>query len=245
MIQRTEAVILKTQNWSESSRIIHAFTRKFGRMKFMAKGVRRTKSKFGAAFDPGTLSQVVFYRSIRSEIHTASEASVVFYPGHGLKGTEGLNFLAPALEVAYRATDLESPNLALFNNLLVLIKALEHSPGPQHPLAEFCLASIKNLGYHPVLDRCLGCRKPARDELFLFSLSLGGLLCPGCGKKHGEAVPLTTAVLDSLGFWQQHDHLPPMESADSLFLIRLLAEFINHHLSGHSRLVSFKYLPRD
>ena len=243
MIQRTEAVILKTQNWSESSRIVHAFTRKFGRMKFMAKGVRRTKSKFGAAFDPGTLSQIVFYRSIRSEIHTASEASVVFYPGRAC-GNEGMSFLAPALEVAYRATDLESPNLALFNNLLVLIKALEHSPGPQHPLAEFCLASINNLGYHPVLDRCLDCRKAARDELFLFSLSLGGLLCSGCCKKHGESVSLTRPVLEGLSFWQQHDYLPPMESADSLFLIRLLAEFINQHLSGHSRLVSFKYLPR-
>jgi DNA repair protein RecO (recombination protein O) len=87
MIQRTEAVILKTQNWSESSRIVHAFTRKFGRMKFMAKGVRRTKSKFGAAFDPGTLSQIVFYRSIRSEIHTASEAELSGPgPGGGLPG---------------------------------------------------------------------------------------------------------------------------------------------------------------
>lgn len=244
MIQRTEAVILKIQNWSESSRIVHAFTRKFGRMKFMAKGVRRTKSKFGAAFDPGTLSQIVFYRSIRSEIHTASEASVVFYPGQAC-GSGNMSFLAPALEVAYRATDLESPNLALFNNLIVLLKALENNPGPQHPLAEFCLASIKNLGYHPVLDSCLDCRKPAREESFLFSLSLGGLLCPGCGKKHGEAVPLSRPVLDSLGFWQQHDYLPPMETSDSLFLTRLLAEFINHHLSGHSRLMSFKYLPRD
>ncbi|MBI4726522.1 DNA repair protein RecO [candidate division TA06 bacterium] len=244
MIQRTEAIILKTQNWSESSRIVHAFTRNFGRMKFMAKGVRRSKSKFGAAFDPGTLSQVVFYRSLRSELHTASEASVVFYPGQGLKVTDTLNFLAPALEVAYRATDLESPNLALFNNLSVLLKALEHSPSPQRPLAEFCLASIKNLGYHPVLNRCLDCKKLVCDELFLFSLSLGGLLCPGCGKKHGESVALTSPVLKGLDFWQQHDYLPPLDPEDSLFLIRLLAEFINHHLSGHSRLVSFKYLPR-
>lgn len=244
MIQRTEAVILRTQNWSESSRIVHAFTRKFGRMKFMAKGVRRTKSRFGAAFDPGTISQVVFYRSLRSEIHTASEASVIFYPGQA-GGKDRLSFLAPALEVAYRATDLESPNLALFNNLMVLLKALEQSPNPQHPLAEFCLASINNLGYHPVLDRCLDCNKPVCGESFSFSLSQGGLLCHGCGKRHGESVLLNPLVLKGLDFWQQHDYLPPMEAPDSLFLIRLLAEFINHHLSGHSRLVSFKYLPRD
>ena len=52
MIERTEAIILKTQNFSETSRIVSAFTRQFGRMKFMAKGARKPKSRFGASFQP-------------------------------------------------------------------------------------------------------------------------------------------------------------------------------------------------
>jgi DNA repair protein RecO (recombination protein O) len=240
MIQRTEAVTLKTQNWSESSRIVHVFTSGCGRLKLIAKGVRRPKSRYGAAFEPGTLSQIVFFRSRSSELHTVSEADVIFRPGDPAD-LDVHHYLALGLEIVYKSTGLDSPNVALFNNLLALIKELECG-GRETPLAAFCLAAANNLGYHPVLDHCLGCRKQVVSGEHHFSLEQGGLVCGACLKRFSGLVRLDPPLFRALSEWSRHQQLPELTKEQGLFLVRLFAEYINHHLAGHSRLTSVKYI---
>jgi DNA repair protein RecO (recombination protein O) len=240
MIQRTEAVTLKTQNWSESSRIVHVFTSGYGRIKLIARGVRRPKSRYGAAFEPGTLSQIVFYRSRSSELHTVSEADVIFRPGDP-PDLDVHHYLALGLEIVYKSTGIDSPNVALFNNLLTLIKNLECG-GREASLAAFCLAASNNLGYHPVLDRCLGCRKQAGSGEYHFSLEHGGLVCGACAKRFSGIVSLDRSLLQALSDWEKIQRLPELSKDQGIFLIKLIAEYINHHLTGHSRLTSVKYI---
>jgi DNA repair protein RecO (recombination protein O) len=244
MIERTEAVALKSQNWSETSRIVHAFSRHFGRMKFVARGARRPKSKFGASFEPGTVSQVVFYRSRHTDLHTASEAAIVWRPRAGRHQLESSYALAAGLEVALKATPAESPNLAFYRNLSAFVRDIDACPGPQCPalLLKFSLQSLKNLGYHPSLDRCVSCRAAIGQLRSGFSLELGGLVCHRCARQHRELAWLNPAQAAALAGWQDRESLPDLGQADASKLVRLMLTFLGRQLADRTRLHCLRLL---
>ncbi len=242
MIQRDDAIILKSQRWSETSRIVHAYARHTGRIKLVAKGARRPKSRFGAALEPGTLAQVVFYTGRSSDLHTASEAAVVWHPRVNDLGRVALR--ATALELAYKATPPETVSYALYANLLRFLQSLDDaSVSSGHAeLIAFLLLALNNLGYNPVLDRCLGCGKPVGHQVHDFAVAQGGFVCAACGRRQPETVPLSAAQYQALRLWQQQQALPGLAPADSLRLINILTAFLNHHIPGRNKLICARYL---
>jgi DNA repair protein RecO (recombination protein O) len=242
MIQRDDAIILKSQRWSETSRIVYAFARHAGRIKLVAKGARRPKSRFGAAFEPGTLTQVVFYTSRSSDLHTASEAAVVWRPRRA--DLEHVALRAVALELAYKATPPETVSYALYANLLRFLQSLDDagaSPGHAELIA-FLLLALTNLGYTPVLDRCLCCGKPVGQRFHDFSAAQGGFVCAVCGRRQSETVALSPAQFRALRMWHEQQALPELAPADSLRLINILTAFLNHHIPGRNKLLCARYL---
>jgi|GEM_PF-1097934 len=243
MIERTEAIILKTQNFSETSRIVSAFTKQFGRMKFMAKGARKPKSKFGASFQPGGVTQLVFYRSRHSELHTVSESDVVWDPSPLAEG--GLsNQTAVALELGYKITAIESPNLAFYRNLSGFLSSLEaEGRTDSHlKLLSFFLSALNNLGYAPKLDACVNCRRELKSGAQIFSITEGGVLCPRCHAPEGECIHLKPAQSESLYLWNSSEKLGNLSPGDCKRLIEILTAFVNHHISGKAKLICAKYL---
>ncbi|MCU0606066.1 MAG: DNA repair protein RecO [Candidatus Edwardsbacteria bacterium] len=242
MILRDEAIVLKGQNWSETSRIVHAFALHGGRIKLVARGARRPKSRFGAALEPGTLAQVVYYASRNSDLHTASEAAVLWRP---LCADLDAFRLAPvALELAYKAAPAETPNVALFRNLLAFLQSVDAGPDDSRftRLAAFYLLALNNLGYDPVLDRCLCCRRPAAGGPLWFSAARGGLVCAECRRRVPETVPLDDGQSRALRMWQAHRALPELDPGEAKRLLEVLAAFLNHHIAGRSRMVCTAYL---
>jgi DNA repair protein RecO (recombination protein O) len=243
MIERTEAIILKSQNWSETSRIVTAFTKQFGRMKFMAKGARKPKSKFGASFQPGGISQLVFYRSRHSELHTVSESDVVWDPSplaeRGMIGPASV-----ALELGYKITALESPSLAFYKNLASFLNSLSKRDenDTNQSLLSFFLSALNNLGYAPKLDACVNCSRELKNGANIFSITEGGFLCPRCHAPEGECVHLKSTQSESLYLWNSSEKLGILSSGDSRLLIEILTSFVNHHISGKSKLICAKYL---
>jgi DNA repair protein RecO (recombination protein O) len=242
MILRDDAIVLKRQNWSETSRIVHAFARRGGRIKLIAKGARRPKSRFGAAFEPGTLAQVVYYASRSSDLHTASEASVLWRPLR--EETDAALFRPVALELAYTAASAETPNAALFGNLLQFLQSIDagQNGSPYTRLIAFFLLALNDLGYNPVLDRCLSCKKPAAPGPHGFSAARGGLVCASCGSYVPETVMLDPDQFQALRLWQTSRALPDLRPKSAKRLIEILTAFLNHHTAGRNKLICVKYL---
>lgn len=243
MIERTEAIILKTQNFSETSRIVIAFTKQFGRMKFMAKGARKPKSKFGASFQPGGISQLVFYRSRHSELHTVSESDVIRDPSplaeRGMIGPASV-----ALELGYKITALESPSLAFYKNLAGFLDSISKCDenDTNQSLLSFFLSALNNLGYAPKLDACVNCRRELKNGTAVFSITEGGFLCPRCHAPEGECIHLKPAQSAALYGWHSTGELCGVAPHDSKSLIETLTAFVNHHISGKAKLICVKYL---
>lgn len=243
MIERTEAAVLKSQNLGETSRIVHVFSRQHGLLKLVAKGARRPGSRFGASFDSGSLVQAVFYRSRASDLHTVSEASIAWHPALRERGPEHSRMVAAALEIPLRAAAPETPILALYRNLCAFLRGADGAPEPEQPglLLEFALGALKNLGYHPTLDRCVGCRAAIAGRSAGFSLSGGGLVCHRCGRLHRDLAAVSADQARWLAGWPWEERCA-LRRADALHLVRVLMFFLNHQLSDRAKLRCFRLL---
>jgi DNA repair protein RecO (recombination protein O) len=199
-IVKTEAVFLKGTNWRESSRILSAFSKDYGKVKLVAKGARRPKSKYGAALEPLTHAQVIFYKRETKDLYTLSEASVV-ESFEGVKNDlEKFSQAAVAAEMLERSLAPEDANPGLYGFFIEFLSVLNQTTPEEGRLLllAFHLNLSIRLGFEPQIEHCLGCRRK-EPERFFFSTRLGGILCERCARlKDPGARRITPEALSAL-----------------------------------------------
>jgi DNA repair protein RecO (recombination protein O) len=182
---KTEAVVLRSFRLGEADRVLHVYTADRGRVGAVAKGIRRTKSRFGARLEPlshvelmlhqgsGELQTVTGVALLRSH-HEAREDS--YRLAVGLVGAEAMLRLFTEQEANERA-------FTALTRFLDRLEMLPPRPGarPAHdPLAlSFQLKLLWLSGYMPHLDSCVECG--AEEGLVGYLPSAGGAVCRGCG----------------------------------------------------------------
>lgn len=195
-VYRDEGVVLRTSSLGEADRIVTVLTRRHGRVRAVAKGVRRTRSRFGARLEPATHIDVQLYEG--RSLDTVTQADIITPYGAAIAADYPRHTAAAAmLETAERLTVEErEPALRLFLLLVGGLRTLaagEH--GPSLVLDAYLLRALAVCGYGVALDGCAGCGAPGPHRAM--SLAAGGVVCPGC-RPPGVAAP-TPAVLDLLG----------------------------------------------
>jgi DNA repair protein RecO (recombination protein O) len=186
-LYRDEAVVLRTQKLGEADRIITLLTRDTGRVRAVAKGVRRTSSKFGARLEPFSHVDVQMYVGRSLDIVTQVEA----FHGYGAKlSADYPSYTAGTamLETAERLTDEErEPAVQQYLLLVGGLRALaarEHDPGLV--LDAYILSSLAVAGWAASFDACARCG--AEGPHRAFSVHVGGSVCPEC-RPPGASVP--------------------------------------------------------
>ncbi len=191
-LYRDEGIVLRTQKLGEADRIISLLTRSNGRVRAVAKGVRRTKSKFGGRLEPFMHVDVQFARGRTLEVVTQVESSSAFpqaIVGDYARYTAG----TAMLETAERLVAEEGePAVQQFLLLLAALRSL--ATGAHEPtlvLDSFLLRSLALAGYAPSFGDCAGCGAPGPHRAF--SAGAGGMLCAVC-RPAGSATPATETV---------------------------------------------------
>jgi DNA repair protein RecO (recombination protein O) len=202
-LYRDEGVVLRTQKLGEADRIITVLTRRHGKVRAVAKGVRRTKSKFGARLEPFSHVDLQLYTGRSLDI--VSQAESIRSYGAAVVGDYGAYTAGTAvLETADRLTAEEKePSLRLF---LLVIGALRSLAERSHPSAlvldAFLLRAMSVAGWEPALSGCARCGEEGPHRHF--SVPAGGMVCPGC-RPTGSAMPspVTIELLEALltGDW--------------------------------------------
>lgn len=197
-IQKTEAFVLKTQPFRTTSLIVTAFSRSFGKLKGIVKGVRKEAISHPSTFEPFTLIEIVFYEKLRSELHLISESSILetFEPVRSR-----LEILATAYyfsELVDQLTEAEDPHEQIFELLEFSFRWL---PVLDLTFAKrfFEMQLLAEIGLLPNLGGCLGCGKENLDPAY-FSVRQGGLFCPDCRKKSPESAFIRRRVLETMKF---------------------------------------------
>jgi DNA repair protein RecO (recombination protein O) len=210
-LYRDDAVVLRCQKLGESDRIITLFTRRHGRLRAVAKGVRRTSSRFGARLEPfGHVDlQIAHGRSL----HTVSQVE-----GIDLFGKRFINdyprytAASAVVETAERLTAVEEePALRLFLLTLGALRALAAAErAATLVLDAYLLRAMGIAGWAPALDACAVCGTPGQHRAF--SVPAGGCVCLDCrppGAAHPN--PATIELMAALagGDWRTADAAEP------------------------------------
>ena len=192
------AVVVRTTDWSETSRIATLFTREFGKVRVLAKGGRRLRSNFEVALDLLTVCRIVLLRKSSGGLDLLTEAQVA-------ERFPALRTSLPALYAAYYVAELLAegaqdydPHPALFDAALDALRDF----GPAGPqvgprLAAFELTWLRELGYSPALATCAACGNAVGAQAG-FSVAAGGVVCPACQPAQRDRRSLSPASLTAL-----------------------------------------------
>jgi len=204
-LYRDEAIVLRTQKLGEADRIITMLTREHGRIRGVAKGVRRTMSKFGARLEPGSHVEIQLYSGKTFDTITQVEALMNY--GEAISHDYQRWTIASAiLETAERFTAQENePALAEFQLVVGGMKALaENRHDSSLILDAFLLRSLAIGGYAPSMTICSRCEKPGPHRYF--SLVGGGSVCMECRPSvSATPAPETLELMGDLlsGNWER------------------------------------------
>jgi DNA repair protein RecO (recombination protein O) len=200
-LYRDEAIILRTQKLGEADRIITMLTREHGRVRGVAKGVRRTMSKFGARLEPG--SHVDIQMHIGKTFDTVTQVEALRNYGEAITDDYQRWTIASAiLETSERFTAQErEPAVQEFHLVVGAMKALcDDRYDPALVLDAFLLRSLALGGYAPSMTDCSRCGLAGPHRYF--SLVGGGSVClecrpSACATPQPETLELMAALLSS------------------------------------------------
>jgi DNA repair protein RecO (recombination protein O) len=232
-LYRDDAVVLRVQKLGESDRIITLLTRRHGRLRAVARGVRRTSSRFGARLEPFGHVDVQLAgnpEGVGSALHSVSQVEAVALYGKGLLGDYPRYTAACAVaETAERLSPVErEPALRLFQLTLGAVRALaarEHAGSLV--LDAYLLRAMAHAGWAPALAECAVCGTPGRHGAF--SVPAGGSVCPDCrppGAAHPAPATLGLMVALTSGDW------PVADGADA-GIRRECSGLVAAHLQWH------------
>lgn len=209
--EKALALVLRTTDFSETSKIATLWTREFGKVRALAKGGRRLKSAFESALDLLTVCSMVFLRKSSGSLDLLTEAQVT-------KRFPRLRADLPALYAGYYVAELlgdwtedYDPHPVLFDEALAVLEDLG-APGVPTGLrlARFELVFLRELGYSPVLSACAACGTALEPDRLAFAPSAGGMVCVECQPHHRDrrvlppgAWQALVALNDSADAWQQ------------------------------------------
>jgi DNA repair protein RecO (recombination protein O) len=200
-------VVLRGQKLGESDRIITLFTRRHGRVRAVAKGVRRTTSKFGARLEPfGHIDvQIAEGRSL----HSIGQVEGIDLYGKRLVGDYPRYTAASAIaETAERLTPVEEePSLRLYLLTLGAMRALaDGAHSGSLVLDSYLLRAMAHAGWAPALSACAVCGTAGRHRAF--SVPAGGCVCVDCrppGSAHPAPATLDLMAALAEGDWRIAD----------------------------------------
>lgn len=197
-LYRDEGVVLRVQKLGEADRIITLLTRRNGRVRAVAKGVRRTRSKFGSSVEPFSHVDLQLYTGRSLDIVVQAESLTPY--GDRLVGDYGRYTAGTAvLETAERLTAEEKePSLRLFLLVVGALRALagsdaEAARDPSLVLDAFLLRAMSVAGYAPALSECARCAAPGPHRAF--SVPAGGAVCPACRPAAAASPPPAALAL--------------------------------------------------
>jgi DNA repair protein RecO (recombination protein O) len=173
MLYKTEGIVLKNMEYEEADKIVTIYTKDYGKITAIAKGVRKTKSKFGSSL--GRNIDIVSQTEILESFFSTSKEVIKFA------------FAANCVEVVNKLTEEREINIGLFNLLKEALHYLRESNDPKLLTLSFKWQTMSILGYRPSLNNCCRCNKSVEDQKEMyFNIREGGLVCNNCTAKDKE-----------------------------------------------------------
>jgi len=201
---QTEAIIIKKIKLGEADRILTLYTPHLGKIRAVAKGVRRPRSKLAGHLELLTHSLVSLARGRNLDTITGSQTINSFLPLKSDLQLTSYGLYATELIDQFTAEHIE--NYPLFQLLLKTLHCLCLGDNNELTLRYFELHLLNEVGYRPQLQQCVSCHQILEPTTNSFCPSAGGVLCPVCSQSQPVTHPVSVNALKVLRFLQSSDY---------------------------------------
>ncbi len=204
---KTLAITLKSRKWGEADRIVTFYTKRLGKIRAVARGARRLKSRMGAALEPLTICDLNLFEKSGDSLFRVSQVDLV-EPFVSFR--ENLGLMAAAARMANvvgAVTPDGDPDSELFDTLEQGLHSLVMSDDPTLTALLFQIRLLGLTGFRPQTDHCAACGKTSVIQEPQFSPASGGLVCAACAAR--QRVPCLPLSQGSLAFLRQALRMAP------------------------------------
>jgi len=237
-LYRAEAVVIRTHKLGEADRIITLLTRSQGLVRAVAKGVRRTSSRWGSRLEPFTHVDLQLAEGRNLDVVTQAETIEPFSAGLGAdyeRYTSGTAMLETAERLIVEERQPSTQQFLLLVGGLRALTSAQHRPG--QVLDSYLLRSLAVAGYAPSFEGCARCGTAGPHRWF--NPSAGGMLCASC-RLPGSATPAveTVVLLGALlaGDWAVVSAAEPRHQREATGLV---AAYLQWHLERGLRSMAY------
>lgn len=177
---KTEAFVLKTYDYRDTSLLAHFYTRDFGKVHGIIKGVRDARYRYGSTLEPFSLNEILFYRRRRgAELHQVTQVEMVNNYFEVREDLEALSYASYFVDLIDQIVDIEDPSIELFSILKDAMDFLSQKASPRRSARIFEVKLFETLGLMPEIRACVICQAADPAPAY-FQVTMGGILCQAC-----------------------------------------------------------------
>ena len=235
-LYRDTGVVLRTYKLGEADRIVVFLTEEHGKVRAVAKGVRKTMSKFGARLEPMSHVKLLLYRG--KELDIVSQAESVEPLAPMLSSLDRASQGIAVLEAADQLGLEREPNPQLYRMVVGVLRTIAVRPAPL-VVPAFYWKLLSAEGLRPELDVCVRCGESPDDgvELVAFDLEEGGTLCRSCRSGGAISAPALDLLRMILG-GRLNDALATPDGPATHEVGVLATRALEHHIERRLKTVA-------
>lgn len=240
-ILKTEAIVLSKLDYSNSSKIVHLYTKDFGKISAIVKAGRTAKSKIGMMVDPPNYLNIIIYKKVTRDVQLMSNADIIEHYPNIKEDFDKLRFCYAILELLNNLTVENESNEKLFRGVVKMLSLINIGKEEASVLfGRFFLFFLKEIGYEFVTDKCAACGKenlPADDYAINFHL---GIICNECRKEHIESFQLNQELFNYLICLKNGFLVDNVSAQTNERAIQFLEKYLKAHIPDFKGLNSLK-----
>ena len=243
MIVSTDAIVLRTVNYSETSIIVTLFSKESGKIALMAKGARKPKSPFSAQLEPMNILNINYFHKNERNIQLLKNSSFIENSMTIRENFDSLNYGLTIVEILDKLFHENDTDPIIFRLSIKTLSSLKSSQINYNIVFSFFLLQLSvRLGFMPELNKCCNCSKYLK--MAKFDEHKGELMCKKC--VHGGEINFSVGTIDLLkALLKTHiDSLHTLKYDDKILkeIDSFLDYYSKFHLEGISKVKSLKML---
>ena len=234
-IDRAQGLVLNKRDLRETSLIVDCYTKEFGKICGIVKGIRTDPKKFASNFEFFSLNEIIFYRKTHSHLHLISQADKLDNFTRIRQNIERTTTAAFMMEMVSSIMQLEDKNDQVFDLTVAALKELETNYSPEKIATIFKIKMLNLSGFKPHFDSCLACQDKIMGQS-RFSVALGGLLCLRCASKDPASRSIFRGTIATVLHIEKNSFINSLSLGMNPLIKKelelILNAFLNFHLGG-------------
>ena len=242
-IQKSEAIVLRSQALRETSLILTFYTKDFGKIKGIVRGVRGPHAQYGGgSLELFAHDEIIFYDRKKSDIFTISQCDLIDFFNPIRQSLERLAYASYMAELFDSVTTLGDKNAEVFDLLLNSLKLLSGESSARRVARIFEIKILSLLGLMPTLGSCANCGKKI-DASAKFSIVQGGLICKNCLDTDKNAMSILPGTVKFI----EHIRMSPFDKVARVKVVdtvgkeleAILRKFLDYHIERRLKTLEF------